>query len=337
MQPAELKKAIDGNKVPPLLYLFGEEGYSLDRTVRRLVEAVVDEAGSDFNYHIYNGKDVGAETVLDTARTLPVFAARRLVLVREAQAIAAGELETFLSYLSDPAPETVLVFVADKVDRRKKFFQEFKKKGALVEFKRLYDNQIPGFVKSRARELGRSFTEDALALFCRRVGTNLQEIDAELNKLATYVGEQDLIDVADVRQIVSDTRVDSVFELTNALGKRDAALAVQLLGRLLEDGTAPLVILAMMVRHFRQMWKAHELLARGTERKDLARLVGINPYFLDGLIGQARRFSGTQYRQAFEQFLEVDLALKSSGAHANALLERLVWRLVEAGDGAGEA
>lgn len=331
MKPAELNKALEEHNVPSLLCLFGEEGFFLDRTVKRLVDTVVSEDGRDFNYNVYGGKELRAEAVLDNARTLPVFAPQRLVLVKDAQNIPAAELEALLPYLKEPVPETVLVFVADKIDRRKKFFQEFKKRGKLVEFKRLYDNQIPSFIKSRAREAAKTFTEDALALFCRRTGNNLQEIDGELNKLFVYIGERDLIDVADVREVVSDTRVDSVFELTNALGQRDKALAMLLLGRLLEDGAAPLGILAMMVRHFRQMWKVSELLGRGADRKDLARRVGINPYFLDGLIGQARQFDGAQYRQAFENFLAVDLALKSSGAHPAALLERLIWQIVEQG------
>jgi len=331
MKPAELNKALEEHRVPSLLWLFGEEVFFLERTVKRLVETVVSEGGRDFNYNVYGGKEVRAERVLDNARTLPVFAPQRLLLIKDAQNIPAGELDAFLPYLKDPVPETVLVFVADKIDRRKKFFQEFKKRGELVEFKRLYDNQIPSFIKTRAREAGRTFTEDALALFCRRTGNNLQEIDGELNKLFVYLGEGDLIDVADVREVVSDTRVDSVFDLTNALGKRDTTMAMRLLGRLLKDGVAPLVILAMMVRHFRQMWKVSELLSRGADRKDLARRVGINPYFLDGLIGQARHFDPGQYRQAFENFLAVDLALKSSGAHPAALLESLVWKIIEAG------
>jgi DNA polymerase-3 subunit delta len=80
----------------------------------------------------------------------------------------------------------------------------------------------------------------------------------------------------------------------------------------------------MMVRHFRQLWKTRELLEQGTGKQDLCRRIGINPYFLDGLVKQARRFSSVQYRHAFELFLDVDMALKSSGAHPAVLLEKLV-------------
>ncbi len=220
--------------------------------------------------------------------------------------------------------ETVLVLTADKIDGRRKFYQLFKKHGCLVEFKKYYENQIPAFVRDRARQREVVFAEEAMALFCRRVGSHLQEIAGELDKLITYLGDRKLVDTEDVRQIVSDMHVDSVFELTDAIGRRDSARALNLLNRLLVEGTAPLVVLAMMARHFRQMWKIRYLLDQQVGKSDLAKRVGINPYFLDGLLQQVHGFPSSCYPWVFEQLLGLDLALKSSGAHATALLEGLV-------------
>jgi DNA polymerase-3 subunit delta len=324
MTYSEFNRALEKRKIPALLFFYGEETFFLQQAVQRLRDAVVPIEARDFNYSVYQGKESQAETILDDVRTLPVFARNRLVLIKDAQHISAAELDAFLPYLKDPVPETILVFTADKIDGRRKFFQEFKKYGSLVEFKRLYDNQIPSFVKRQAKEVGHSFREEALALFCRRVGNNLQEIHGELIKLFTYLGEKTVVDVADVVAVVSDTRVDSIFDLTNALGQKNVAEALRLLGRLLEEGMAPLAILAMMVRHFRQLWKTRELLDQGTAQKDIPRCIGVNPYFLNSLVDQAKRFSPSQYRHIFELLLGVDLALKSSGAHPSVLLEKLV-------------
>ena len=334
MTHAELNRAIEGRNIPSLLFLYGEETFLVDRVVQRLRELVVPAEARDFNYTLFRGKETPVADLLDTARTLPVFSSHRLILVKEAHDLPAAALDGLLPYLSDPVPETVLVFVAEKIDGRKKFFQEFKKRGVLVEFKRLYDNQIPTFVREQARGAGRSFTEDALALFCKRVGSSLQEVHGELTKLFAYLGERTLVDVADVAAVVSDTRVDSIFDLTNSLGARDAGGALRLLGRLLDEGVVPLVVLSMMVRHFRQLWKTRELLDSGVAAKDIARRIGVNPYFVDGLVAQARRFAPVRYRQIFELFLATDLALKSSGSHPAAMLESLILDVVA--DAAGE-
>lgn len=328
MKPAELTKAIDSGNVPVLLYLYGEETFLLEKALRRLKDRLVPPDARDFNLVVLDGREVSGAEIVDHARTLPVFAPHRLVVVNDSQHLKAESLETLRDYIKDPVAETTLVFVADKVDKRRKFFQEFGKKGELVEFKGLYDNQLPAFVKNQAKELGISFTEDALQRFCRRVGTNLAEVHGEMVKLGTYLGERDLVDVEDVTAIVSDSRVESIFELTNAVGRRRSGEALRLLQRMLDDGTAPLLILSMLVRHFRQLWKARELQKQGAQRNTLPRSLGVNPYFLDGILAQSRQFSDAECRRAFDVFLEADMALKSSGAHAAAILEKVLLQLV---------
>ncbi|WP_305043909.1 DNA polymerase III subunit delta [Geoalkalibacter sp.] len=332
MKSGELQRALETGRIPSLLFLYGEERFLLERAYQDVLAKVVDAAARDFNLEVFTGREATAEKVLDVCRTLPVFAPRRLVVVKDAHLLTANDLAGFLPYLNHPVPETVLLFIGRTIDGRLGFFREFKKKGTLVEFKPLYDNQIPGFVKEQARLEGKSFTEDGLALFCRRQGTDLGEIQAELLKLATYVGTRVLIDVEDVRQVVSDSRAESVFDLVNAIGQRRAAEALRLLTRMLEDGEPPLRILTMVVRHFRQLWQTAELQRLGAERGEMARRLRINPYFLDGLIAQARRFESLEFRRALAACLEVDLALKSSGGHPEAYMERLVLDLARGGE-----
>jgi DNA polymerase III subunit delta len=327
MTPAELQRAIAKQRIPSLLCVCGEESYLVEQAWRQVLDATVPEDARDFNFQQFQGKETKAGALLDALRTLPVFAPRRLVLIKNGHELPAAEQDGLLDYLRAPLPESVLLLVCAKVDARRKFFQAFKKAGGLLEFKRLYDNQIPGFIRDRLGDASRSMTEDALALFCRRVGSDLQEVVGELEKLFAYLGERDLADVADVAAVVSDSRVDSIFELTNALGNGDSAEALRLLGRLLADGQAPLLVLNLIVRHFRQLWLTRELLDQGAGSGEVARRVGVNPYFVDGLVRQARRFSSPRFRRAFELFLDTDLALKSSGAHPAPLLEKLVLEI----------
>lgn len=331
MTPGELQKRLREKSLPNLLLLYGEEPFFVDRTLREIIEQTVPAEARDFNLEIFHGKGCRVATVLDAARTLPVFSPRRLVIVRDLHALPADELDRFVDYLKDSVPETVLVCTAEKIDGRRKFYQVFKKSGELVEFKKLYENQIPAFVTAQARDAGYGFTEEGLALFCTRVGVSLQEIHGEIGKLRNYLGVRNVAEAADVMAVVSDSRVGSVFDLGDALGKGDCATALSLLHRLLADGVAPLLILNMITRHFRQLWKAHELLLQRVQEKEIARRIGINPYFLNALLAQARRIPGDAFRGVFEALLETDLALKSSGSSDAAVLEILVFRLTPEG------
>jgi DNA polymerase III subunit delta len=327
VKQTDLQSMLKDRSFPPLILLHGEEDYLRDQALEQIRDLAVPADCRDFNLNVYQGKETKVRELLDTARTFPVFAPRRLLILKGVDALAAPEMEALLPYLKDPVPETCLLCTADKFDGRRKFFQDFKKYGVVFEFKKIYDNQLPVFVREQAKAAGRSFTEAGLALFCRRVGVNLREVQGELVKLFAYAGEEKLLDVAQVRAVVVDSRIDSIFELTDAIGAGKTQQALALLQRLLAEGGVPLVLLAMITRHFRQLWKIRELLDHGLPSRDIGGRLRINPYFLDGLVKQSRSFPTACYRPAFEKFLLTDQALKSSGSHPAALLEQLVLEL----------
>lgn len=327
MTPVELQQAIRQNKIPELMLLYGQEGYLVEKAVQQVKSAVLSGGADDFNFNQFAAKDVVAEDVLSTAQTLPVFADRRLVLIKDAHQLPATVQEDLLSYLQNPVPETCLLLCGEKIDSRRKFFQVFKKRGAVVEFKPLYENQLPSFVREQLSADGFDMTGDAVALFCSRVGTNLQEVRAELGKLQTYMGEKRLIDVGDVQAIVSNARSENVFEIGNAVALGESGRAFALIKKLFDEGEAPLKLLSLLVRHYRQLWKLRELQVKGTSSKEMARLVGLPPFFIDGMVRQAKQFSRNDFQRAFELFLEADLAMKSSGSDPASLLEELLLKL----------
>ncbi len=318
----QFTQAVRADRLPPLLLLCSEESYFLDQAVK-LVSSLVPCESRDFNLTVLYGRDMKGADLVDQARTLPVFADRRVVIVKNVNEAPADQLEQFSSYLDNPVDETRLLVTASTIDKRRKFFQKFAQAGEIVEFRKLYDNQIPQFVRDQAKSCGRTFTAPALKLFCRRVGANLAEIVGEIDKLTSYAGDRDFFEEDDVAAIVADTRIESVFAMIDALCAGQKGEALRQLDRLLADGQPPLVILTMLIRQFRQLWKTKALLAQGVPQKELARRIGINPYFLNNLLAQADRYDDEQLRAIYPRLLEVDQALKSSG-DSRAYLEQLL-------------
>lgn len=327
MTPAELERIIEKGTPPSLLLLYGEESFNLERTLRRLIQKVVPADARDFNLTVYHAKDVVPERLLDTARTYPVFCSHRLIVVKETHQLPAADLEQLAPYLKNPVAETILVFVAEKIDARRKFFADFKKYGELVEFKKIYENQMPAAVRDLARQEGLSLAEDALVLFCRRVSPSLQDISTEVQKLAAYVGARKIAEAADIDAVVTGTRQETVFALTDAIGDRNAERAIHLIGRLLDDGTPELQVLFMVTRHLRQLWKIRELVDQRSPHGEIAKSAGINPYFIEGMIRQSANYTPAEFRAGFRELLATDLALKTTGAHSGFLLERLILSL----------
>lgn len=324
MSLRELQNILQAGPLPGLVLLYGPESYFVEQGMRLIRDAVVAPENRDFNLSRYHGKDFKPGEVVEQARTFPVFADRRLVVIKDLHDASVDQLDGLLAYLDDPVPETVLLLTAEKIDARRKFYQVLKKTGKTFEFKKIYENQLPAFVRDLAKSFNVTLTGEGLKLFCKRVGTNLVEVQGELEKLYGYLGDRDIADEEDVAAIVSDTRIESIFDLTDALGEGDVSRAFHLLDRLLTEGQAPLMVLAMMTRHFRLMWKVHELVAQKVPQGEFPKRVGVSPYFLKGLIQQAVRFDSRQYRLVFNQLLATDLALKSSGSEPRMHLEKLV-------------
>ncbi|HKJ05069.1 MAG TPA: DNA polymerase III subunit delta [Geopsychrobacteraceae bacterium] len=329
MTPAELQQVLREKKIPELLLVYGQESFLVERIVQQVKSAVLPEGTEDFNFTQFSAKDALAEEIISTALTLPVFSERRLVLIKNVQQLPATTQDQLLEYLQNPASETCLLLTGEKIDSRRKFFQTLRKRGAAVEFKPLYENQLPAFVREQLSLDNFDITGDALTLFCSRVGTNLQEVRTELGKLQTYLGALRLIDVVDVQAVVSKVRSENVFDIGNAVARGETGKAFSLSKKLIEEGEAPLKILSLLVRHYRQLWKLRELQVKGKNQKEMASLVGLPPFFVDGMLTQAKRFSSLDFRRAFNLFLETDLAMKSSGANPGSLLEALLLNLAQ--------
>lgn len=336
MNTAELVRAVAARKLPPLLFLYGEEAFLLHESLIEVIDAAVAPEDRDFNLDMFSAQDNSVEEILDAAYAYPVFASCRCVVVKEAQRFKAEEYDQLLEYVKKPLASTCLVLCADKIDKRKKFFTHFKKHGELVEFKRFYPDKIPAFVKERAGNEQKRFTEDALELFCRRVGTNLSEVVAELDKLLSYCGaDVSIIDVDHIIAVVSDTRIDSIFDLTDAAGNGNMGDALLLTERLQHEGEHPLKILTMLVRHFRQLWKVNALLKHNASQSEICKRVGINPYFVSKTISQARMFDTSAFVAIYDLLIQTDMDLKTSAGQPGAIMQGCITRLVNLSKSSG--
>jgi DNA polymerase III subunit delta len=315
--------------IEPVYYLYGKEQFLVQRALDAIRAAVLDPRTQAFNLDAIDCKEAkegarNAERILGAARTVPMMAARRLVLVRDADGLSPDDLETLLPYLGDPHETTCLVFVAQGADLRRRFFLELKKTGGLAKFEPLYERRLPPWIEAEARGLGHGVEPGASQLLCDVVGADLAALSQALEQLSLFVGPKQRITVAAVEELVAETRQHSVFDLANAVGERDTRKALYQCQRMLQAREPAIRILFMLTRHFRQLWIARDAVAQHLDREEAARRIGIPPFFVDGLMTQARRFDERGLARAMEALYGADAALKSSRAGDEVVLERLL-------------
>ncbi len=324
MRPEELDRAVGKGEIAPLYYIYGEEEFLVERAVQRLMDAIVAPDFKDFNYSVFYGKEVRGEQIIESAMTLPMFAQRRVILVKRADDMSADAFEQLLSYLHNPSPESCVVFQGVKADQRRKFFQELKKADQLVEFKKMKDDQLAGFIRREAEQRGKRIDAAAAEMIVYYSGNNLRELVAQVEKLASFCGERPTISPDDVRAMASDTKIDSVFELADAMGRRNLDKAMRQLQTILRDSDAPYMLIGALARHFRQLCIIRALMQKRVPIDEIGRQAKVNPYFLKGLLEQARNFKPEDFAGIFTRLHEVDVELKRGGRQ-QTLLEMLVF------------
>lgn len=329
-----VKKA---DEAEPLYFVYGDEAYLLDQAVEAIVETAAPEGTNDFNFDKFRGTDATAEQIRESAEMLPMMVDRRVVLVRDLQEMAQSEIDELEEYFEDPAPTTCLVLHAHRedasdLDFRKGSLQTLKREATTCEFESLYDRDAESVVSKHARKRGLDLSRSAKAYLVDAVGTDIATLDQALDKIDLYLGEADdegarRVGADDLQEVVAETRVRNVFDLTDAVGDRQFETALSILDRMLLAGKSPLRILHMIARHFRIVDRIHDPDYRGLDARKLARKLNVPHFFLDDYRRHARTFGPDDAAEIRDHIARVDRRLKSTGLSERTVLEDLLYAI----------
>ena len=329
----ELKLAIKEG-APKNLYLFhGEEAFLRDYYLGLLKRAVLPEGLEDFNLHAARGKDCSVDWIEQAVDCLPMMSGRTLVTVTDFDLFAQGERvrERLLGILSALPDYCCLVFVYDllpyKADGRSKLAALLKKEGAVVNFQRQEQGDLTDWICRQFKKAGKSVdTEDAryLIFLC---GDLMHDLASEIGKLTAYA-DHPRVTRADMDAVVIPKLDAVVFQMTDAMARKDFDRAASVLADLLHSQQAPVMILSAMGKYFRQLYTARLYLDGGKGREEFMELWGMkSTYPADKLLDAARRFSLPWCRYAVRRCAETDIVLKSSYGREGEVLTALLVEL----------
>lgn len=319
-------KDLEKGQLAPLYFLFGEEPYLINQSVERFKYAVLNEGAVDFNYSLFYASDADVNTIRDAVETLPMMAAKRLIIVKEAQEFTDKEWNELETLIANPVDSSVFVLLASRIDKRKKQIRLLLDKADCVEFKKPYENQIPSWVNYIAQNLGLTISNDAIHLLHKLVGNHLTEIEAELKKVGEFIGGGRRIEMQDVAQVVSRSKEENVFDFTKAIGENDRVKALEHLVHLLDQGQNEIGIVSLVARHVRILLTLKRGSEEGLHGAKLAHFAQVPPYFLEGYLDQSRLWTIKKLEQTLIVLSETDKALKSSPLSSHIWLENMVLK-----------
>lgn len=304
---------------PTIQLLVNSEDYLFQKHLKRLLADLVLPEDRDFNFERLSVKGLAADQMLDRFRTPPMMGASRTVVLDQFELCKKDVLERLEPYFKNPEPTTNVILIASKIDGRLKFFKTFKEHGTVVEFKTLYDNKLAEFIVYEAKDRGLIIDLRAAQDLSDAVGNHLMSLVSELEKLALYVHPRNTITQADVGQVVAEGLVHNVFRITNLIGQKNLYESLNLARRMVEQGEPIIRLVALIIGHFRKLLLVSD--SRGLASNELAKVIGVPPFFLKDYEQQAKRFGSESLKLIFKKLMVFSIGLRSSGAGPETLLE----------------
>ena len=308
----------------PVYFLMGEEPYFIDVISDTIEEEVLDETEKAFNQIVLYGRDVDIDTVATHAMSFSMMGGYMVVIVKEA--LDLKNIEDFEKYLDVIPQTTILVFdyKYKKLDKRRAMAKKIEKMGGvLFESKKLYDSNIPGWIQGYMAEKGYSITPKATQMLTDFLGTDLHKVRNELDKLIVALPKQKKIDDVDVERNIGISKDFNVFELQNALGRRDVVKAMQIVQHFGESKDNPLFLTAIsLFGYFTKILKVHY--ATDQSQNALAAAIGVSPFFVRDYQAAARNFSIGDCVRCIAVLREFDL--KGKGYNVGETSEKDLYR-----------
>ncbi len=338
----ELVKQVESRQLKPIYYLYGEEEFYLDQLLDKF-SAVLPPHEKDFNFDLLYGQDVTPAKALSIARSYPMMAERRVLVIRNFLQIgkgAAGEgsIQDFIHYIENPNPTCLLVlFDTGKPAGNTNLGKALSKSENVGyhQFEALSDYLIPDWVIAWGKSHHNKAIEPGAAqLLSQFVGNNLQLLSTEIDKVCTFVDTSERVSEADVKKIIGSYREYTAIELKEALIKRDLGKALYISEQMLQhtktDTGEIIRLVGFFNSVFTNIWQIRRLAEKGFAKNQIQSELGIaSAWYFNKLWDDASNFRYSDMPRVFEALLDADRSIKGfTTLDSTSILFLLVKRII---------
>lgn len=320
-----INRHIDSGKFSGVYLLCGAEKYLLGQYKDKLISSLIDISDT-MNYTVYKGDSVRAEEIGEVARTLPFFSGRRVILVCDSDYFKKGNsyMESVIESLPDT---TVLIFAETAIDKRNRLYKMVAGCGTIAVFDTPDERTLLRWVKSLFTGEGLTVDDPAVYKLVESVGTNMWQLVNEAEKLKSYCLETGVVTVDAVETLCVNQIEGKIFDMMEALSRRDRLRTMQLYDDLLQLREPAMRILFLITRQFVLLLKTKLAVEQGHTKGQLASLLKLPPFVVKKYISQCDGYTYSQLLERVNWCQETDTEIKSGILKDNLAVELLIVRL----------
>lgn len=343
------RKRVDSiDELKNVYYLYGDEELLAEEALKRLRGLLAAEVDAEFNLEVMSAPEAGAQRIIDSAVTVPMMSARRLVIARDVDKLSRKEQEALAAYLEYPNPATTLVLVAHlpvagerrdantiKRVESSALFKSAKAAGEVLKFTMAgkgKQQKMEEWVTEKFNKRDKRIDSAARALLIENVGRELRDLEDAIERVSLFAGDKAMIGISEVSEVVLPTAEQGMFELVDAVADRRRDISLYLLNKLLRQGESAPRIFSLLLRQFRLIARCKSL-ATDHEYGAIASELGIPPFLVGKCMQQAKRYSAERLRAIFGEFQRAQVELHSTkylaeGEYQGHVLETLIVNIV---------
>ncbi len=320
----QIEQDIKNKQFHNFYLLYGEEDYLKNKYANLLINNIVENKDS-MNYSYYEDRDIDSNDVIGTAVTLPFFADKRIIHIKNSNWFKSPN-EDFNNYLSEICDSTVFLFVENAVDKRSKAFKTLSKEGVVLELNMPNSNDIRNWIGNKLKEEHKSMEREAYQEFLLRTDSNMENMDREFEKLICYIGDNDTITLHDVEEICTKQIQSKVFDMINGIAEKNPKKVLDMYHDLLASKEPPIKILILIQRQFRRSIQIKDLREQGYSDDRIAKELKIQNFIIGKELRMTRNFSTSTMNNLLEDACNLEKDIKTGNIKDQLAVELLMMK-----------
>ncbi len=325
----QLKKQIKEKKIEGIYLFYGEEKFIMNAYLDRTADTALSDSDRVMNLDVFDAPNTDIERTMDAMSTLPFMGEKRVVILKELDLFNSknsAKVEKLLTALDQLPSTTVLIIQESEIDKRGKLYKKVNTLGRCVEFKPLSEDELVQYIADQLNKKGKKIERSVAKYFVNAIGFDLTIIHNELDKLMAFYEHVEIIERQGIDEICTKSVENRIFELVECMGTSRRQIAMKLYHDLLLLKEPPMRILFMITRQFRLILQAKLLVEQKVDHGTMASKLKVPSFVLEKNIRQSHNFSSLQLKQALQECLEAEVAMKTGKMDIALSIELLILK-----------
>ena len=320
--------AINKGSLQPVYYFFGEDYYLLQNALDSINKAVSPFITSDFDKEIFYGDKKPLGEVLDFASAFPFGSEKKLIIFKQFEKVK--DKKPLVDYAASPADFTVLVLIHNGIitNLNSEPYKSLVKYNFIFEAKELKGKNLLKWLVSHVEKKEKTISQENAQLLIDISGESRSMLENQIEKIITFMSDEKEISLSHIQSLSTRLKQFSIFDLQNAIGKKDKDKAINIAFNLLENSAEPVFIVAMLTRYFTGVSRVSELTREKIPSQQAARIVGTHQYYYKDYQQARSLFSDSDLANVFRALLHADLSIKTTTAGGKNIVTILISEIL---------